>query len=100
MGFVDKLFECLSTKNYLGLPAAKEPPKEEVKPAAVKSDIVEVIQKTLYTALLRFLTPSLLFPLQFIFVFFLNVVLFTGWDSRGGAREQTEEKSSEKPRWL
>lgn len=47
MGFVDKLFECLSTKNYLGLPAAKEPPKEEVKPAAVKSDIVEVIQKNI-----------------------------------------------------
>lgn len=69
MGFVDKLFECLSTKNYLGLPAPKEPPKEEVKPAAVKSDIVEVIQKkTVYAALLRFLTPSLLFPLQFIFV--------------------------------
>lgn len=70
MGFVDKLFECLSTKNYLGLPAAKEPPKEEVKPVAVKSDIVEVIQKknTVYAALLRFPTPSLLFPLKFIFV--------------------------------
>lgn len=42
MGFVDKLFECLTTKNYLGIPAVKEPPKEEVKPAAVKSDVVEV----------------------------------------------------------
>uniref|UniRef100_A0A3P8WAD7 RNA binding motif protein 27 n=1 Tax=Cynoglossus semilaevis TaxID=244447 RepID=A0A3P8WAD7_CYNSE len=41
-GFVDKLFECLTTKNYLGIPAAKETPKEEVKPLAVKSDIVEV----------------------------------------------------------
>lgn len=42
MGFVDKLFECLTTKNYLGIPAAKETPKEEVKPPAVKSDVVEV----------------------------------------------------------
>lgn len=42
MGFVDKLFECLTTKNYLGIPAAKEAPKEEVKPPAVKSDVVEV----------------------------------------------------------
>uniref|UniRef100_A0A8C4E567 RNA binding motif protein 27 n=1 Tax=Dicentrarchus labrax TaxID=13489 RepID=A0A8C4E567_DICLA len=41
-GFVDKLFECLTTKNYLGIPAAKEAPKEEVKPPAVKSDVVEV----------------------------------------------------------
>ncbi|TMS14528.1 RNA-binding protein 27 [Larimichthys crocea] len=41
MGFVDKLFECLTTKNYLGIPAAKEAPKEEVKPPAVKSDVVE-----------------------------------------------------------
>ncbi|XP_073335954.1 RNA-binding protein 27 isoform X3 [Pagrus major] len=41
MGFVDKLFECLTTKNYLGIPAAKEAPKEEVKPPAVKSDAVE-----------------------------------------------------------
>lgn len=42
MGFVDKLFECLTTKNYLGNPAAKEVPKEEIKPPAVKSDVVEV----------------------------------------------------------
>lgn len=42
MGFVDKLFECLTTKNYLGNPSAKESPKEDVKPAAVKSDVVEV----------------------------------------------------------
>ncbi len=42
MGFVEKLFECLTTKNYLGIPAAKEAPKEEVKPPAVKSDVVEV----------------------------------------------------------
>ncbi|XP_029304776.1 LOW QUALITY PROTEIN: RNA-binding protein 27 [Cottoperca gobio] len=40
-GFVDKLFECLTTKNYLGNTAAKEVPKEEVKPPAVKSDVVE-----------------------------------------------------------
>lgn len=42
VGFVDKLFECLTTKNYLGNPVAKEPPKEEIKPPAVKADIVEV----------------------------------------------------------
>lgn len=41
-GFVDKLFECLTTKNYLGIPAPKEAHKEEVKPPAVKSDVVEV----------------------------------------------------------
>ncbi|XP_075872990.1 RNA-binding protein 27 isoform X5 [Nelusetta ayraudi] len=41
MGFVDKLFECLSTKNYLGPPAAKEAPKEEVRPAALKSELAE-----------------------------------------------------------
>ncbi|XP_029375018.1 RNA-binding protein 27 isoform X3 [Echeneis naucrates] len=40
-GFVDKLFECLTTKNYLGNPGAKEAPKEEVKQPAVKSDVVE-----------------------------------------------------------
>lgn len=42
IGFVDKLFECLTTKNYLGNPVAKEVPKEEVKPPAVKPDVVEV----------------------------------------------------------
>lgn len=42
MGFVDKLFECLTTKNYLGIPAAKEAPREEIKPPAVKADVVEV----------------------------------------------------------
>uniref|UniRef100_A0A669D4M4 RNA binding motif protein 27 n=1 Tax=Oreochromis niloticus TaxID=8128 RepID=A0A669D4M4_ORENI len=41
VGFVDKLFECLTTKNYLGNPAAKETPKEEIKPPAVKADVVE-----------------------------------------------------------
>ncbi|KAM7398273.1 hypothetical protein PAMA_006264 [Pampus argenteus] len=41
MGFVDKLFECLTSKNYLGNPSAKEVPKEEIKPSAVKSDVVE-----------------------------------------------------------
>ncbi|XP_077962910.1 RNA-binding protein 27 isoform X5 [Gasterosteus aculeatus] len=40
-GFVDKLFESLTTKNYLGNPAAKEVPKEEVKPPAVKAETVE-----------------------------------------------------------
>uniref|UniRef100_A0A7N6A6P9 RRM domain-containing protein n=1 Tax=Anabas testudineus TaxID=64144 RepID=A0A7N6A6P9_ANATE len=43
-GFVDKLFECLTTKNYLGNPPAKESPKEEVKPTAVKSDISTLIK--------------------------------------------------------
>ncbi|XP_056300143.1 RNA-binding protein 27 isoform X2 [Pseudoliparis swirei] len=40
-GFVDKLFESLTTKNYLGNPVAKEAPKEEVKPPAVKAEGVE-----------------------------------------------------------
>lgn len=42
IGFVDKLFESLTTKNYLGNPAAKEVPKEEVKPLAIKADVIEV----------------------------------------------------------
>ncbi|XP_076835877.1 RNA-binding protein 27 isoform X2 [Brachyhypopomus gauderio] len=37
-GFVDKLFECLTTKNYLGNPPAKEGPKEEMRPPAQKPD--------------------------------------------------------------
>ncbi|XP_072518154.1 RNA-binding protein 27 [Salminus brasiliensis] len=37
-GFVDKLFQCLSTKNYLGNPPAKEVPKEETKSPAQKPD--------------------------------------------------------------
>ncbi|KAM6970763.1 RNA-binding protein 27 [Aplochiton taeniatus] len=41
-GFVDKLFECLTTKNYLGSPPAKETPKEEIKPTVAKSEPVEV----------------------------------------------------------
>ncbi|XP_054611606.1 RNA-binding protein 27 isoform X4 [Dunckerocampus dactyliophorus] len=41
-GFVDKLFECLTTKNYQGNPVAKEAPKEEVILPAAKSDAVEV----------------------------------------------------------
>ncbi|XP_041657613.1 RNA-binding protein 27 isoform X3 [Cheilinus undulatus] len=41
VGFVDKLFECLTTKNYLGNPTVKEAPKEEVKPPVVKLDVVE-----------------------------------------------------------
>lgn len=42
MGFVDKLFECLTTKNYLGIPSDKDVSKEEVKPVVAKSDAVEV----------------------------------------------------------
>uniref|UniRef100_A0A674MU62 RNA binding motif protein 27 n=1 Tax=Takifugu rubripes TaxID=31033 RepID=A0A674MU62_TAKRU len=41
MAFVDKLFECLSTKSYLGIPSDKDVSKEEVKPVVVKSDAVE-----------------------------------------------------------
>ncbi|KAF7659932.1 hypothetical protein LDENG_00290780 [Lucifuga dentata] len=41
VGFVDKLFESLTTKNYLGNPPAKETPKEEVKQPPVKLDVVE-----------------------------------------------------------
>ncbi|XP_006785019.1 RNA-binding protein 27 isoform X2 [Neolamprologus brichardi] len=41
VGFVDKLFECLTTKNYLGNPAAKETPKEEIKLPAIKAEVVE-----------------------------------------------------------
>ncbi|CAL1573266.1 unnamed protein product [Knipowitschia caucasica] len=41
VGFVDKLFECLTTKNYLGNPP-KEIPKEEVKPPAVRTEPVEI----------------------------------------------------------
>ncbi|XP_060911156.1 RNA-binding protein 27 isoform X1 [Labrus mixtus] len=42
VGFVDKLFECLTTKNYLGNPPAKEPPKEEIKPPlTIKPEVVE-----------------------------------------------------------
>nr|XP_057943868.1 RNA-binding protein 27 isoform X3 [Doryrhamphus excisus] len=41
-GFVDKLFECLTNKNYQGNPVAKEAPKEEVILPAAKSDTAEV----------------------------------------------------------
>lgn len=41
VGFVDKLFECLTTKNYMGNPSPKEAPKEEVKQPVVKTDVVE-----------------------------------------------------------
>lgn len=49
MGFVDKLFECLATKNYLGIPSAKDVPKEEVKTVVVKCDVVEVRAWAEYT---------------------------------------------------
>ncbi|XP_030649423.1 RNA-binding protein 27 [Chanos chanos] len=35
-GFVNKLFECLTTKNYLGSTPVKEDPKEETKAAVQK----------------------------------------------------------------
>ncbi|XP_066501354.1 RNA-binding protein 27 isoform X3 [Hoplias malabaricus] len=43
-GFVDKLFECLTTKNYLGNPPAKEVPKEETKFPAPKPDEKEEVK--------------------------------------------------------
>ncbi|XP_057676444.1 RNA-binding protein 27 isoform X2 [Corythoichthys intestinalis] len=42
VGFVDKLFECLTSKNYQGNPVAKEVPKEVVNLPPLKSDAVEV----------------------------------------------------------
>lgn len=42
MAFVDKLFECLSSKSYLGITSDKDVSKEEVKPVVVKPDAVEV----------------------------------------------------------
>lgn len=41
-GFVDKLFDCLTTKNYLGNPLAKEVPKEDTKLHVLKQEAVEV----------------------------------------------------------
>ncbi|XP_033834198.1 RNA-binding protein 27 [Periophthalmus magnuspinnatus] len=41
VGFVEKLFECLTTKNYLGNPPPKETPKEDVKQPAAKMESVE-----------------------------------------------------------
>ncbi|XP_077596292.1 RNA-binding protein 27 isoform X3 [Stigmatopora nigra] len=42
VGFVDKLFECLTSKNYQRNPVAKEVPKEVVNVPPPKSDAVEV----------------------------------------------------------
>lgn len=42
---MDELFASLTTKNYLVNNPAKETPKEEVKPLAVKPDIVEVSER-------------------------------------------------------
>ncbi|XP_077402351.1 RNA-binding protein 27 isoform X2 [Vanacampus margaritifer] len=42
VGFVDKLFECLTSKNYHGNPVAKEAPKEAVNIPPAKSDAVEI----------------------------------------------------------
>ncbi|XP_072301818.1 RNA-binding protein 27 [Eucyclogobius newberryi] len=41
VGFVDKLFECLTTKIYLGNPPPKENPKDEVKQPIIKTELVE-----------------------------------------------------------
>lgn len=38
-GFVDKLFECLTTKNYLGNPAAKEESKIPVQKLEEKEEV-------------------------------------------------------------
>ncbi|XP_037125116.1 RNA-binding protein 27 isoform X1 [Syngnathus acus] len=42
VGFVDKLFECLTSKNYQGNPIAKEAPKEVVNVPPAKSDAAEI----------------------------------------------------------
>ncbi|XP_061608149.1 RNA-binding protein 27 isoform X1 [Phyllopteryx taeniolatus] len=42
IGFVDKLFECLTSKNYQGNPIAKEVPKEVVNLPPAKSDALEI----------------------------------------------------------
>ncbi|XP_077448257.1 RNA-binding protein 27 isoform X2 [Stigmatopora argus] len=42
VGFVDKLFECLTSKNYQRNPVAKEVPKEVLNIPPPKSDAVEV----------------------------------------------------------
>ncbi|XP_019719709.1 RNA-binding protein 27 isoform X2 [Hippocampus comes] len=42
VGFVDKLFECLTSKNYQGNSVAKEAPKEVVNLPPAKSDAVEI----------------------------------------------------------
>uniref|UniRef100_A0A8C1S9H2 RNA binding motif protein 27 n=1 Tax=Cyprinus carpio TaxID=7962 RepID=A0A8C1S9H2_CYPCA len=39
-GFVDKLFECLTTKNYLGNPAAKEESKIPVQKLEEKEEVI------------------------------------------------------------
>ncbi|KAG7321166.1 hypothetical protein KOW79_015581 [Hemibagrus wyckioides] len=46
-GFVEKLFECLTTKNYLGNPLAKEIPKEDTKASAPKPAETEEISPCL-----------------------------------------------------
>ncbi|XP_077360860.1 RNA-binding protein 27 isoform X2 [Festucalex cinctus] len=42
VGFVDKLFDCLTSKNYQGNPVAKEAPKEALHLPPAKSDAVEI----------------------------------------------------------
>ncbi|XP_061658879.1 RNA-binding protein 27 isoform X2 [Syngnathoides biaculeatus] len=42
VGFVDKLFECLTSKNYQGNPVVKELPKEAVNLPPAKSDVLEI----------------------------------------------------------
>lgn len=54
--FVEKLFECLTTKNYLGNPPVKELPKEETKAQAPKPAETEEV---------TFLLSLLLVLLQF-----------------------------------
>lgn len=39
-GFVDKLFECLTTKNYLGNPPAKEESKTPVQKVEEKEEVI------------------------------------------------------------
>lgn len=57
-GFVDKLFECLTTKNYLGNPPPKEVPKEEPKLPVLKQEPVEV--RAFLSVLCRIMSLSLI----------------------------------------
>lgn len=67
-GFVDKLFECLTTKIYLGNPAAKEESKipvqkleekEEVKPVLCHMSLIYIHQKCASGSFLSFLLLKL-----------------------------------------
>jgi len=92
-GFVDKLFECLTTKNYLGNPAAKEESKipvqkleekEEVKsllscPSTVRLIAFFLTITTNYFWLIRSLFPK--HNVIHVFVFLSNTLIITAASS-------------------